>query len=138
MASSWFTLKCFACSCVLLAAVGCSPASGPTGQSSTGGGSGAAADSASQDIRDDLRRFATVYLDHHDVHGKGPESWEAMLAFAAEREQPTEPIQRVRDAGYQITWGASIRDATEGVDNYVIAESPSGGPKLMISGAILP
>ncbi len=103
-----------------------------------GGGSNSGSSSSTSNAgTDDLRSFRQVYLDYHDVNGKGPESWEAALEFAGQSDAyDPEAIQRLRDAGYRVTWGASVRDAVDGADRFVIAESPSGRPKLMISGAI--
>jgi hypothetical protein len=87
---------------------------------------------------DDLRALRQVYIDYLDAYGQGPADWEAALEFAklSDTYNP-EAIERLRDAGCQVTWSAKMTDAAvSGVDNYQIAALP-GGPRLMISGAIV-
>ncbi len=86
---------------------------------------------------DDLRALRQVYIDYHDAYGQGPASWEATLEFAklADTYDPA-AVERLRDAGCQVVWSAKMTDAVDGVDTYQIAALP-GGPKLMISGAIV-
>jgi hypothetical protein len=89
------------------------------------------------DDADDLRAFRQVYQDHLDYHGQGPANWEAAIEWAKTSDTyDLAAIERLRDAGCQVTWGAKMTDAVQGSDSFVIAQHPSG-PKLMISGAIV-
>lgn len=86
-------------------------------------------------VAKDLGLFYTVYMEHHDVHAKGPAGWDEMLTWTGDREAEAAAIGRLRDLGYQVTWGASLRDATQGSMNTVLAQSP-GNPTLMLDGTV--
>jgi hypothetical protein len=129
-------LTCMPLAVAMMGIAGCEPGATQSGPAAAGGGS---ASSRAVDPKNDLWQFGVAYLDYHDVHGEGPPDWDTLLAFAAERNHKSDAIQRVRDAGYQVKWGVKIREvAATGTSilEYVIAESPQGGPKLMLDGSI--
>ena len=125
----------FSLAIALAGVAGCESGGSNSGAAPAGG----SASSASSDLRSDVGELGAAYLDYHDVNAAGPPDWETLLAFAGERSRKTDAIQRVRDAGYQVQWGVKISDvgATGGsVFTFVLAESPQGGPKLMLDGSV--
>lgn len=82
----------------------------------------------------DLKAVGIAFHNHHDRHGKGPDSWEGLLETAGADEKAA--IESVRKAGYQMKWGVSIRDAVEGTTNFVLAESPNHPQKLYLDGSV--
>jgi hypothetical protein len=74
------------------------------------------------------------YMNHHDVHNKGPESWDELVKFATDSNDDVEAIGRVRKKGVQITWGIKLSSLTEGAVNTVFAQG-GGGPTMMCDGS---
>jgi hypothetical protein len=93
---------------------------------------------ATRGHEEDLLAFWLVYTDHLHGHEQAPESWEAAIEFAKANEDIYDvgAIERLRDAGCEATWTADSADLTEGSEDVQIAHFP-GGPKLMLSGAIV-
>jgi hypothetical protein len=95
-----------------------------------------AADAAGQaSVADDLRQLYSIYIEHHDVHGQGPAGWDELLAYTGDRAEEKAAITRLRDLGYQVSWGLRLQDATQGTMNTVLAQSP-GNSTLMLDGSI--
>ncbi len=105
------------------ALAGCDGA-GSGGGTSTGSGGNA-------QLLNDLKKLGLDYHNYHDVHAKGPASWEELQKESSDPQA----VQRVRDAGYQVTWGAEFKNISQGLSNSVLAQKP-GGPKLMMDGAV--
>jgi hypothetical protein len=89
-----------------------------------------------QTIADDLKAVGLAYHHYIDYNRQGPPGWDEFLAFADEENLNVGAIQRVRDAGYQLKWNVSFVDAAEGTMNFVLADSPAGGPTLMLDGSV--
>jgi len=99
------------------------------------GGAGVPGAAGGSSMRNDLKILALAYHNHHDANGTGPADLEACLAFVSSAEEKA-AIQRVVDAGYNITWGKRFRDLSDGMSNTVLAQSPSGGPVVMFDGSV--
>ena len=119
----------------LLVLIGCTETN-PGGDAGAGGENSApsAAADASSTISD-LRVLGRLYHDHHDVHNRGPDGWDAALQFASQGNYDAAALERLRTAGYQVQWGKSLREITGGTSNTVLAEAGSG-PKLMFDGSV--
>ena len=92
----------------------------------------------SGDPKEDLRHLRTAYSNYHDAHGQGPADWNSLIEAAGQDSEAVAAIQRLKDQGYQVKWGVRTSDATNGIGNFVLAESPQGEPKLMLDGSIVP
>jgi len=85
----------------------------------------------------DLSAVGLAYHSYHDAFNQGPPGWDEFITFA--EGQPgvdADAIRKVREAGYQMQWNIKFRDVTAGLSNTVLAENPSGGPKLMLDGSV--
>ncbi len=89
-------------------------------------------------IMNDLRQFGFAYLAYVQMHNQGPSGWEAFLEYAAQRNEPTQGYQRIREAGYEVKWNVRFADARAGTSNFVLAKREEGDPKLMLDGSIQP
>jgi hypothetical protein len=84
----------------------------------------------------DLKQTGLAYHEYHDQHQVGPPGWDELIASAKDHGHSGESIQRVRDAGYEMTWGLKLPDAREGKAAIVLAKPPNSGPKLMSDGSV--
>lgn len=84
----------------------------------------------------DLAQLGMAYLNYQDVYAKGPAGWQELLEFCNDEQGTAAAIKRVQAAGYNVKWGVSLRDVPGGASTFVLAESPKGGPKLMLDGTI--
>ncbi|MEQ8786559.1 MAG: hypothetical protein RIC55_09685 [Pirellulaceae bacterium] len=106
---------------------GCNPVGDAMNQAQQAAGSAS--------MQADLGKLAEMYHMHHDANGQGPAGWDELIAFTEKMNKPTEPIARVREAGYNVKWGVKFSTLTEGMTNTVMAEK-AGGPTLMFDGAV--
>ncbi len=95
------------------------------------GPAGAAA--GATDIRKDLSTLGRAYGNYIDANAKGPADWQSLID-ASPKE--ADVLKRARDAGVTVKWNLTYRKATAGASNTVLAESPNGGPKLMLDGGV--
>ena len=115
----------------LLLLIGCTETSPP----GDGGNGGAGAPGGGTSLISDLKILGRLYHDHHDVHSRGPDGWDAAIEFASKGDYDVTALERLRVAGYQVQWGQSIRDITGGTSNTVLAQA-GYGPKLMFDGSV--
>jgi len=87
-------------------------------------------------LRNDLKTLGLAYISYHDENQKGPASWEELIAYATKANLFPVAIQRVRDAGYEVTWNVKLSDVQGGTSNTVLAKPPGEGPKLMMDGSV--
>lgn len=87
-------------------------------------------------FRNDLKSFGLTYHIFHDENKKGPASWDELIAYAQKSGGDVASIQHVKDAGYQVTWGANLNNITGGTSNTVLAKPPGAGPTLMMDGSV--
>jgi CubicO group peptidase (beta-lactamase class C family) len=123
------------CLAALLVLIGCTETNPPGDAGGGGGNAGAGADGGGSSTISDLRVLGRLYHDHHDVHNRGPDGWDAAIQFASTGDYDVSALERLRTAGYQVQWGKSLREITEGTSNTVLAEAGSG-PKLMFDGSV--
>ena len=84
----------------------------------------------------DLKQTGLAYHNYHDSNQQGPPGWDELIAFDKSNGGDGLAIARVRDAGYQMKWNVKFSDVTEGLSNAVMAEKPSGGPRIMMDGSV--
>lgn len=84
----------------------------------------------------DLRTLGIVYHIYHDEHKQGPPGWDELIKLAEDTNNSPESIRRVKDAGYQITWGAKFDELKDGTARTVMAKPPGDGPTLMMDGSV--
>ena len=91
--------------------------------------------SKTEKLRDDLKRFGLAYTDYEDTKKTPPKSWEELLEFAKATPEMAESVQRVRDAGYEVSWGLEV--GSQGAGDTVLAKPASGdGPVVMLDGRV--
>ena len=91
---------------------------------------------AGSNLNSDLKATGLAYHNFHDANRQGPSGWDEFITFASGNAETAGSIRRVKDAGYQMKWSVKFSDVTDGLSNTVLAERPSGGPKLMLDGAV--
>lgn len=117
-------------SCVLLFASGCNPLNSLEEAKQQ-----AEAKAKESMTANDLKVLSMLYLDYHDAKRQGPAGWNEVLDYCQQTNMPTAPIERLRDAGYEVQWGVRFADLKDGMSNTVLAEK-SGGPTLMFDGVV--
>jgi hypothetical protein len=96
---------------------------------------GAIAEKASNaTIAKDLQVVYKAYMDHHDTHNEGAKGWEDIERMVAAKPVNAVSVKRIKDLGYQITWGKKLSSLTEGMSNTVFAQG--SGPTMMFDGSI--
>jgi hypothetical protein len=86
-------------------------------------------------LRNDLKSVGLAYISFFDENKKSPANWEELISFAERVNLYPDAAQRVRDAGYTMTWGANLNDQSAANDT-VLASPPGTGPKLMMNGRV--
>jgi len=87
-------------------------------------------------LRNDLKQTGVIWHGYHDENKKGPANWDELIAYAKKTNQPADSIQRVRDAKYDLKWDVKLSELKGASSETVLAESPGGGPKLMMDGSV--
>ena len=88
-------------------------------------------------LRNDLKSLGLAYISYYDENRKSPANWDELIAFAKQSDLSPDAIQRVRDAGYEVTWNADLNALPEGAANTVLAKKSTGdGPQLMMDGSV--
>lgn len=82
----------------------------------------------------DLQVVYKAYMDHHDTHNEGAKGWEDLEKMVASKPADAAAVKRIKDQGYQITWGKKLSSLTEGMSNTVFAQG--SGPTMMFDGSI--
>jgi hypothetical protein len=86
-------------------------------------------------LLNDLKQTGLAYHNYHDVNQQGPSGWDELINFDKGIGGDGQAITRVRDAGYQLKWNARFSQVGSLAET-VLAENPSGGPKLMMDGSV--
>ena len=87
-----------------------------------------------------LRNLGLLYQSYHDMHRRGPASWEEAKAYSIQNYSTSQPLDKLREMGYTVNWGMRMQDVIVGTSNYVLAY-PSDGPQnggsvLMMDGSV--
>ncbi|WP_254509618.1 hypothetical protein [Anatilimnocola floriformis] len=85
----------------------------------------------------DLKQTGLAWHIYHEQHNIGPNNWTELIASAKDHNMDPVHIERVRDAGYELTWGLKFSEAKAGASNTVLGKPPgNSGPKLMLDGSV--
>ena len=84
----------------------------------------------------DLANLGIVYHMYDDEHDQGPPGWDELEKLAEATNNRPESIRRVKEAGYQVTWGAKFAELKDGTANTVMAKPPGEGLTLMMDGSV--
>lgn len=88
-------------------------------------------------LSDDLKWLGVYYADYYDSNKKPPADWEELIQFVKTSQHPqSDAIERVRSAGYQVTWGARPSHFSDTNDTKVLAKPPGDGLTLMTDGSV--
>ena len=83
----------------------------------------------------DLKQAGMSYHLYIDAHKKGPAGWDEWIAFA-KGDGADVAITRLREAKYEVTWGADLANLPGPSSETVLAKPPGKGPVLMMDGAV--
>ena len=83
--------------------------------------------------------LGVTYHNYHDTHRVGPPDWDSAIAFAGELGPV---LEQLRESGTTVHWSYRFQDVIIGSSNFVLAydeqAAQSGGPVLMMDGAVIP
>lgn len=98
--------------------------------------SSSASASTDTETTNQLLAFGRAFEAYHLSNKKGPADWDEAMNMG-----DSATVSALRDKGCLVAWGMRYKDATIGIDQFVLAHLPSaletGGPVLMLSGQVL-
>ena len=86
-------------------------------------------------LSNDLKQAGISYLTFYETHKKGPAGWDEWMAHAKSTGSDV-ALTRIKDAKYEITWGADLTKLPASTAETVLAKPPGKGPVLMMDGSV--